>query len=58
MVEKLKYIPERGDLVWLSFSPAKGHKQKGRRPGFSVQSLRESFFYRFRCGRCSTVKSS
>ena len=27
-----KYIPERGDIVWVSFDPAKGHEQKGRRP--------------------------
>ena len=26
------YIPERGDLVWLSFSPQAGHEQAGRRP--------------------------
>ncbi len=27
-----KYIPERGDLVWLNFNPQKGHEQKGKRP--------------------------
>lgn len=26
------YIPERGDLVWLSFNPQAGHEQAGRRP--------------------------
>jgi len=24
--------PYRGDLVWLSFDPQKGHEQRGRRP--------------------------
>ncbi|MBD3370024.1 endoribonuclease MazF [Candidatus Fermentibacteria bacterium] len=24
--------PDRGDLVWLSFDPQKGHEQRGRRP--------------------------
>jgi mRNA interferase MazF len=24
--------PERGDIVWLSFSPQAGHEQAGRRP--------------------------
>ena len=24
--------PERGDIVWLSFSPQLGHEQAGRRP--------------------------
>ena len=27
-----KYVPERGDIVWLDFNPTKGHEQKGRRP--------------------------
>jgi mRNA interferase MazF len=26
------YIPERGDLVWLNFTPQAGHEQAGRRP--------------------------
>ena len=31
MVKKT-YIPERGDLVWLDFSPQAGHEQRGKRP--------------------------
>ena len=27
-----RYVPERGDLVWLSFDPQAGHEQAGRRP--------------------------
>ena len=26
------YIPNRGDVVWLNFSPQKGHEQAGVRP--------------------------
>ncbi len=26
------YIPDRGDIVWLNFSPIKGHEQAGARP--------------------------
>jgi mRNA interferase MazF len=26
------YIPERGDVVWISFNPQAGHEQAGRRP--------------------------
>jgi mRNA interferase MazF len=26
------YVPDRGDLVWLEFSPQAGHEQAGRRP--------------------------
>jgi mRNA interferase MazF len=26
------YTPERGDIVWLTFTPQAGHEQTGRRP--------------------------
>jgi mRNA interferase MazF len=26
------FIPERGDIIWLNFSPQAGHEQAGRRP--------------------------
>ena len=26
------YVPERGDLIWLDFTPQAGHEQRGRRP--------------------------
>jgi mRNA interferase MazF len=28
----MAYIPDRGDVVWLSFNPQAGHEQAGRRP--------------------------
>ncbi len=28
----MPYVPERGDVVWLVFSPQAGHEQAGRRP--------------------------
>jgi mRNA interferase MazF len=28
--------PERGDVVWIDFSPQAGHEQSGRRPGLVV----------------------
>ncbi|HXV98171.1 MAG TPA: endoribonuclease MazF [Anaerolineae bacterium] len=28
----MAYVPERGDLVWISFTPQAGHEQAGRRP--------------------------
>jgi len=28
----MTYVPQRGDAVWLSFSPQSGHEQAGRRP--------------------------
>lgn len=26
------YVPQRGDVVWLTFNPQAGHEQAGRRP--------------------------
>lgn len=26
------YIPQRGDAVWINFSPQRGHEQAGHRP--------------------------
>jgi mRNA interferase MazF len=26
------YVPERGDVVWISLDPQAGHEQAGRRP--------------------------
>ena len=26
------YVPDAGDIVWLSFNPQTGHEQAGRRP--------------------------
>lgn len=26
------YVPDRGDIVWLSFDPQTGHEQAGHRP--------------------------
>jgi len=31
-----RYVPDRGDLVWLSFSPQSGHEQAGRRPAICL----------------------
>ena len=28
----MAYVPERGDIVWLDFSPTEGHEQAGHRP--------------------------
>ena len=35
MVTK-KYIPERGDVVWINFDPQSGHEQKGKRPAIVI----------------------
>ena len=35
---KRKYIPNKGDLVILTFDPQAGHEQKGRRPALVVSN--------------------
>jgi mRNA interferase MazF len=32
VVGKKSYVPERGDLVWITLNPHAGHEQAGRRP--------------------------
>ena len=31
-----RYIPRRGDIVWISLTPQAGHEQAGRRPALVV----------------------
>lgn len=32
----MDYIPERGDLIWMSLNPQAGHEQAGRRPAVVI----------------------
>lgn len=32
----MSYVPSRGDLIWLTFTPQAGHEQAGRRPAAVV----------------------
>lgn len=34
------YLPRKGDVVWLDFSPQAGREQKGRGPGLVVSSIK------------------
>ncbi|MBN2160241.1 MAG: endoribonuclease MazF [Spirochaetes bacterium] len=36
MVKSKSYIPGRGDIVWLDFTPQSGHEQRGRRPAVVI----------------------
>mgnify|MGYP006267008061 CR=1 FL=1 len=40
MVKSTRYVPDRGDVVWLNLNPQAGHEQKGRRPALVI-SFRE-----------------
>ena len=32
----MAYVPDRGDIVWISLNPQAGHEQAGRRPAVVV----------------------
>ena len=34
--QEMAYVPERGDIVWISLNPQAGHEQAGRRPAVAV----------------------
>ena len=33
-----RFIPKRGDIVWINLDPVRGHEQAGRRPAVIVSS--------------------
>jgi mRNA interferase MazF len=33
---KKSYVPDRGDIVWLSFDPQAGHEQAGKHPALVI----------------------
>jgi mRNA interferase MazF len=36
MPKAARCVPDRGDVVWLDFTPRSGHEQAGRRPALVV----------------------
>ncbi len=36
MVNPGGYIPQRGDMVWITLNPQTGHEQSGRRPAVVI----------------------
>jgi mRNA interferase MazF len=36
MVGSQTYVPQRGDMVWITFNPQAGHEQAGRRPAIVI----------------------
>jgi len=39
MVSARRYVPDRGDAIWISFNPQKGHEQAGRRPALVISPM-------------------
>jgi mRNA interferase MazF len=35
----LRYVPARGDVVWITFNPQAGHEQAGRRPALVLSPI-------------------
>lgn len=58
MVKTKKYVPDRGDIVWLDFNPQLGHEQKGRRPALTIsfQTYNEKIGLAIFCPITSKVK--
>lgn len=52
------YVPDRGDLVWLNFSPQSGHEKAGHRPALvlSPKSYNQSSHLLLCCPITSQVK--
>ena len=40
------YIPQRGDLLWISLNPTEGHEQAGRRPVLVISPTEFNRFMR------------
>ena len=55
---KRGYVPEAGDLVWVSFDPQSGHEQAGRRPALvlSPRGYNEKVGLALACPVTSKVK--
>ena len=34
-----KYVPDRGDVVWITLNPQAGHEQSGRRPALILSPV-------------------
>ena len=39
MVKSKTYVPGRGDMVWLDFTPRSGHERRGRRPAVVISPV-------------------
>ena len=56
----VKYIPQQGDIVSLSFDPQSGHEQKGRRPVIIISNevFNKHLGLAFACPITNTNRSS
>ena len=54
----VKYIPQQGDIVVLSFDPQSGHEQKGRRPAIIIsnKTFNQHLGFAFACPITNTKR--
>lgn len=54
----MRFVPDRGDAVWLDFDPQSGHEQAGRRPALviSPRSYNEKVGLALVCPITSQIK--
>ena len=52
----MAYIPGKGDLIWLNFSPQAGHEQRGKRPALVISS--KEYNKRTHLALCCPITSS
>ena len=50
------YTPDRGDLVWLNFTPQAGHEQRGQRPAIVISP--KSYNKKTKLALCCPVTSN
>ena len=54
-----RYIPKKGDIVWVNFDPSSGNEIKKRRPGLVVSryEFNRSTLFAVICPITSTIKN-
>lgn len=52
----MAYIPNRGDIVWLNFTPQAGHEQKGKRPAIIISP--KAYNEKTRLALCCPITSN
>ena len=58
MVSSQSYVPQRGDVVWITLNPQAGHEQTGRRPAvvLSPQSYNDKVGLAILCPITNQIK--
>lgn len=52
----MKYVPNRGDIIWINFTPQAGHEQMGYRPALVLSP--EKYNKKTGLAICSPITSN